>query len=90
MSVLAMTGMPAISVNCLLMPPPIRLALPAATTTQLTEAPLTEAALTEDADGWVFRALAGAGIVADSDPAAEREETEAKIAALRRALTAPA
>jgi para-aminobenzoate synthetase component 1 len=40
-----------------------------------------------DADGWRFRALAGAGIVADSDPRAEREETEAKIRALKEALT---
>jgi para-aminobenzoate synthetase component 1 len=39
-----------------------------------------------DAAGWRFRALAGAGIVADSDPAAERAETEAKIRALREAL----
>ncbi|MBC6981642.1 anthranilate synthase component I family protein [Caulobacter sp. 17J80-11] len=38
-------------------------------------------------DGWRFRTSAGAGIVADSDPAAERRETEAKIDALRRALT---
>jgi para-aminobenzoate synthetase component 1 len=30
--------------------------------------------------------LAGAGIVADSDPAAELAETEAKIAALKAAL----
>jgi para-aminobenzoate synthetase component 1 len=36
--------------------------------------------------GWTWRTLAGAGIVADSDPAAERAETEAKIAALREAL----
>ncbi|MND79933.1 Aminodeoxychorismate synthase component 1 [compost metagenome] len=36
---------------------------------------------------WRFRALAGAGIVADSLPRAEREETEAKIRALREALT---
>ncbi|HYE43556.1 MAG TPA: chorismate-binding protein, partial [Caulobacteraceae bacterium] len=36
---------------------------------------------------WRFRAPAGAGIVADSDPGSERLETEAKIAALRRALT---
>lgn len=48
------------------------------------------AALVEDGDGWRFRAGAGAGIVADSDPAAEREETDAKISALRRALTEPA
>ncbi|MGV3577767.1 anthranilate synthase component I family protein [Brevundimonas sp.] len=38
-------------------------------------------------DDWAFRTLAGAGIVADSDPAAELQETEAKIAAIRRALT---
>lgn len=37
-------------------------------------------------DGWRFRALAGAGIVADSDPALELAETDAKIAALREAL----
>ena len=41
-----------------------------------------------DAGGWALEARAGAGIVADSDPAAERAETEAKIAALVRALTA--
>lgn len=37
-------------------------------------------------DGWRFRALAGAGIVADSDPGLELAETDAKIAALREAL----
>lgn len=36
---------------------------------------------------WRFRALAGAGIVADSDPAAELAETDAKIRALKEALT---
>ncbi|ATQ40945.1 anthranilate synthase component I family protein [Caulobacter mirabilis] len=36
---------------------------------------------------WDFEARAGAGIVADSDPLAERLETEDKIAALLRALT---
>ncbi len=36
---------------------------------------------------WRFEARAGAGIVADSDPRAERLETEDKIAALLRALT---
>ncbi|MNH89582.1 Aminodeoxychorismate synthase component 1 [compost metagenome] len=36
--------------------------------------------------GWRWRALAGAGIVADSDPRAERLETEAKIRALKEAL----
>lgn len=43
-------------------------------------------AFVEDDDGWRFEARAGAGIVADSDPAAERQETEDKISALRRAL----
>ena len=43
--------------------------------------------LAEDGKGWRFEARAGAGIVADSDPRAERLETEAKIAALLRALT---
>ena len=38
-------------------------------------------------DGWSFRVLAGAGIVADSDPASELAETEVKIRALREALT---
>ena len=36
---------------------------------------------------WAFRTLAGAGIVADSDPGSELQETEAKISAIRRALT---
>jgi para-aminobenzoate synthetase component 1 len=40
----------------------------------------------EDGGGWRLEAKAGAGIVADSDPEAERLETEAKLAALRRAL----
>jgi len=44
------------------------------------------AAFTEDEAGWSFEARAGAGIVADSDPADERRETEAKIDALRQAL----
>lgn len=44
------------------------------------------AAFERDPQGWNWRALAGAGIVADSDPVAEREETEAKIRALREAL----
>lgn len=38
---------------------------------------------------WTYRTLAGAGIVADSDPAAEEAETEAKISALRQALIGP-
>lgn len=45
------------------------------------------AAFVETEGGWRFRTLAGAGITADSDPVAERLETEAKIAGLRRALT---
>lgn len=45
------------------------------------------AAFVERDGVWAFRTSAGAGIVADSDPIAERRETEAKIAALRRALT---
>jgi para-aminobenzoate synthetase component 1 len=36
---------------------------------------------------WQVRTQAGAGIVADSDPAAELQETEVKIAAVRQALT---
>jgi para-aminobenzoate synthetase component 1 len=44
-------------------------------------------ALTEEAGDWRLEARAGAGIVADSDPHAERLETEAKIAALKKALT---
>jgi para-aminobenzoate synthetase component 1 len=45
------------------------------------------AAFVHDAEGWRFRACAGAGIVADSEPEAERLETEAKISGLRRALS---
>ncbi len=37
-------------------------------------------------DTWTWRTMAGAGIVADSDPVAELAETEAKIRALREAL----
>jgi para-aminobenzoate synthetase component I len=48
------------------------------------------AACVETPAGWHVEARAGAGIVADSDPRAERLETEAKIAALLRALTEPA
>ncbi|ALL14405.1 aminodeoxychorismate synthase, component I [Caulobacter henricii] len=43
--------------------------------------------LERDGSGWRLEARAGAGIVADSDPQAERLETETKIAALKRALT---
>ncbi|RYF87833.1 MAG: aminodeoxychorismate synthase component I, partial [Caulobacteraceae bacterium] len=45
------------------------------------------AAFARRGDGWRVEARAGAGIVADSDPRAERLETEAKIAALQGALT---
>lgn len=38
---------------------------------------------------WRFRTLAGAGIVADSDPKSECAETDAKISALRDALISP-
>ena len=44
-------------------------------------------ALTQSAAGWVFEARAGGGIVADSDPNAEVEETNAKISAILNALT---
>ncbi|RZI99615.1 MAG: anthranilate synthase component I family protein [Brevundimonas sp.] len=45
------------------------------------------AAFENSEDGWSVRTLAGAGIVADSDPDAELAETEVKIRALREALT---
>lgn len=44
-------------------------------------------ALIADAAGWAFEARAGGGIVADSDPEAETQETTAKIGAILRALT---
>ena len=44
------------------------------------------AAFVQDDRGWRVEARAGAGIVADSDPEAERHETEAKISALAAAL----
>ena len=47
-------------------------------------------ALTEDQGGWRFEARAGGGVVADSEPRAELQETEAKFAALRRALSGEA
>ncbi|HEY0598949.1 anthranilate synthase component I family protein [Brevundimonas sp.] len=54
----------------------------------LTASVLIRTASFERLEGcWRFRALAGAGIVADSDPASELAETEAKILALREALT---
>jgi para-aminobenzoate synthetase component 1 len=53
----------------------------------LTASVLIRTAGFEWSDGvWRFRTLAGAGIVADSDPAAEEAETEAKISAMREAL----
>ncbi|HYC99136.1 anthranilate synthase component I family protein [Brevundimonas sp.] len=54
----------------------------------LTASVLIRTASFERSEGrWRFRALAGAGIVADSDPASELAETEVKILALREALT---
>jgi len=54
----------------------------------LTASVLIRTAGFQRIDGrWRFRTLAGAGIVADSDPEAELLETEAKISALRQALT---
>ena len=47
------------------------------------------AAFVQQPDGWRFEARAGGGVVADSDPAAERAETEAKISAMLEALTDP-
>jgi para-aminobenzoate synthetase component 1 len=43
----------------------------------------------EESGGWRIEAGAGAGLVADSVPALERAETEAKIAAIRAALLQP-
>lgn len=45
------------------------------------------AACVETVEGWQVEAQAGAGLVADSDPVAERLETEAKISALLAALS---
>jgi para-aminobenzoate synthetase component I len=54
----------------------------------LTASVLIRTASFERVEGrWRFRTLAGAGIVADSDPASELAETEVKILALRQALT---
>lgn len=47
-------------------------------------------ACTRGAEELFVEARAGGGIVADSDPAEERRETEAKMAAIARALTEPA
>lgn len=44
------------------------------------------ASFEREGERWRFRTLAGAGIVADSDPEAECAETDAKISALRDAL----
>jgi para-aminobenzoate synthetase component 1 len=47
--------------------------------------------LVRDARGWRFEARAGAGVTADSVPAAERAEADAKASAIRAALAgAPA
>jgi para-aminobenzoate synthetase component 1 len=43
-------------------------------------------ALEKDEAGWHFRAAAGGGIVADSDPIAERIETETKLSLIRSVL----
>lgn len=40
----------------------------------------------DERDIWHFRAAAGGGIVADSDPVAERIETETKMALIRRVV----
>ncbi len=53
----------------------------------LTASVLIRTAGFERKDGlWGYRTLAGAGIIADSDPAAEEAETDAKISAMRQAL----
>jgi len=53
----------------------------------LTASVLIRTAAFERVNGhWRYRTLAGAGIVADSDPLKELDETDAKISALRRAL----
>jgi len=44
-------------------------------------------AFVRDEEGWGFKTHAGAGIVADSDPVAERRETETKISAIAKALS---
>jgi para-aminobenzoate synthetase component 1 len=43
-------------------------------------------ALEQGPDGWRLRAAAGGGIVADSDPLAERIETETKLSLIRAVL----
>ncbi|THD78825.1 MAG: anthranilate synthase component I family protein [Phenylobacterium sp.] len=48
------------------------------------------AAFVRDQAGWRVEARAGAGIVADSRPRLEREETEAKISALQAAFSGDA
>ena len=56
----------------------------------LTASVLIRTAGFERSDGvWRFRTLAGAGIVADSDPSAEEAETDAKVSAMRQALIGP-
>jgi len=56
----------------------------------LTASVLIRTAGFERTDGvWRYRTLAGAGIVADSDPAEEGAETDVKISAMRQALIGP-
>ncbi len=40
----------------------------------------------DEAETWHFRAAAGGGIVADSDPVSERMETETKLSLIRRVI----
>ena len=44
-------------------------------------------AFKQAADGWRFEVRAGGGVVADSDPRAERIETDDKLSAIRSALS---
>ncbi len=44
-------------------------------------------AFVRDQGGWAFQTHAGAGIIADSDPVAERRETQTKISAIALALS---
>jgi len=44
-------------------------------------------ALVQDEGGWSWEVRAGAGVVADSDPHAERVETDTKVSAILTALT---
>ena len=44
-------------------------------------------AFVKDGETWRFRAAAGGGIVADSDPLAEYQESETKLSLIRNLLT---